>query len=52
MRFRFLDLDPTVREKLVKLTSFHAIDASEDISEIFNGVNIITFARCSVIVLI
>ena len=45
MRFRFLDFGPTVREKLLKLTGLQAINASEDISQIFNGVNIIAFAR-------
>ena len=45
MRFKFLDFGPTVREKLIKLTGFHAVDASEDIGEIINRVNIIAFAR-------
>ena len=46
MRFRFLDFSPTVRKKLVKFTGLHAIYAGEDISQIFNRVNIIAFARC------
>ena len=46
MRFRFLEFSPTVRKKLVKFTSLHAIYAGKDISQIFNRVNIIAFARC------
>ena|ERR1700722_2002575 len=46
MRFRFLDFSPTVRKKLVKLTGLHGIYAGEDISQIFNRINIIAFARC------
>jgi hypothetical protein len=46
MRFRFLDFGPTVRKKLGKFACLHAVYAGEDISQIFNRVNVVAFARC------
>src|SRR5271156_4989121 len=45
MRFRFLVFSPMVREKLRKLAGLHAVYTSEDVGQIVNRVNIITFAR-------